>query len=172
MAKTAAERQRDYRKRHPARMNNAKSKWALEKPEKFREGVRRRNRAYEKRNPGRSITRNAKFRTTIHGAACYLYWNAKRRAKVENVEFSITKEWIKSVLESGKCQITGLSFAFGNGRRPWMPSLDRLNSKLGYTINNVQIVVWLYNAAKAEFSHEDVMTLAKALISKQKGGGL
>ena len=122
-------------------------------------------REYELRNPGRTKVRNAKFRTTVHGISCYLYWNAHRRAKVNGLIFSLTKNWIKAIVAQGVCQVTGLSFSLENGRKPWAPSLDRIDPTKGYTADNVQVVVWLYNTAKMEFRHEDVMILANALTN-------
>lgn len=165
MAKTAAERQRDYRKRHPERVA------AYKRSHPDLVGNRRRNRRlYAKstvEQKEKRLRKNADFRTTKRGAACYLYWNAKRRAKVDGLEFELTKEWIEAALNEGTCQVTGLPFSFGNGRRPMMPSLDKKDPKLGYTKDNVQVVVWMYNAAKAEFSHNDVVRLARAIIEKQ-----
>ena len=165
-AQTQSERQKSYRMRHPERIK----KYKRSHPDHV--GNNRRNkRMYHKdlvKSRQSTAKRNALFRTTIHGAACYLYWNAHRRSKMDKLEFSITKEWIEAVLKNGKCQITGLPFSFGNGRRPWMPSLDKSDPNSGYTKDNVKVVVWLYNTAKAEFSHDDVITLAKALVKKEK----
>lgn len=164
----AAERQKRYRERHPERCNTAKGEWALANPEKFKEGERRRNKAYRDRNPDKGLVRNAKFRTTVKGAACYLYWNAKRRAKVDGLEFTITKEWIIDAVANGKCQITGIPFVLQNGRKPWAPSLDKTNPKLGYTPDNVKVVVWIYNTCKWDNTHEDVVAFAKALMANEK----
>jgi hypothetical protein len=167
MSLTNAERSKRYRTRHPEMHKESKLRWERRNPERFKEMRKRIQARYEAKHPGRNRARSAKFRTTIKGASCYLYWNAKRRAKIEEVEFTLTKEWIQSKLSLGKCEITGLPFSHGNGRRPWMPSLDRINPELGYIPENVQLVVWLYNAAKAEFTHEDVLILARALVRKE-----
>src|SRR3990167_4957902 len=135
---TPAARQKRYRAAHPERGRGAKSTWALANPEKYREGARRRTRAYEQRHPQRNRVRHAKFRTTLHGTACYIYWNAKRRAVVDGLEFTLTKEWITQVLEDGRFQVTGLPFSFDNGRKPWAPSLDKTNPLGGYTRRNVK----------------------------------
>lgn len=165
---TGAQKQKRYRERHPERCATAKGLWALANPEKFREGARRRDREYRKRNPQKSLIRNAKFRTTAKGAAQYLYSNAKRRAKVGGLEFSITREWILDAVEKGKCQITGIPFVIANGRKPWAPSLDKTNPRGGYTPGNVKVVVWMYNTCKWDATHDDVITFARAVVGANK----
>jgi hypothetical protein len=164
---TNAERQKRYRERHPDRISTAKGVWALANPEKFREGAHRRDRLYRERHPDKSKIRNAKFRATARGAATYLYYNAKRRARIDGLEFSLTKEWILAAVENGKCQITGLPFTFENGRKPFAPSLDRTNPLMGYTPDNVKIVVWMYNSCKWCFTHEDVVVFARAVVEAE-----
>ena|SRR3990167_5781953 len=165
---TAAERQRRYRIAHPERCATAKGLWALANPEKFREGAHRRDKAYRERNPRKAIIRNAKFRTTAKGAAQYLYSNAKRRAKVSGVAFTITKEWILERVQAGKCEVTGMPFVIANGRKPWAPSLDKTNPLGGYTPDNVKVVVWMYNTCKWDSTHDDVVAFARAVLGVNK----
>jgi hypothetical protein len=55
-----------------------------------------------------------------------------------------------------------------------MPSVSKnknmiersVGDQAGYTANNVQIVVWLYNRAKGDGTHEDVMQLVEALSAQ------
>lgn len=159
---TAGERQKRYRERHPDRVKHYTGTVVA------KEGAKRRQRAYEQRNPDRRKVRNAKFRTTAHGAACCLYWNAKRRAQVDGLEFSLTKEWIAAAVTSGVCQVTGLPFVYENGRSPWAPSLDKTDPAGGYTPENVKVVVWMYNTCKWTFTHEDIVTFARAILGAEK----
>ena len=163
---TGAEIQKRYRERHPDKVRTAKSAWALANPELYRDGVRRRTRAYELRNPGRSKIRNAKFRTTPRGSAAYLYSNAKRRAKVDGLKFTLTKQWIQDAINKGVCQVTGMPFVFANGQKPWAPSLDKTDPSGGYTPDNVKVVVWMYNTCKWCFKHEDVVAFAHVVAKE------
>lgn len=47
--------------------------------------------------------------------------------------------------------------------RPFAPSIDRIESKKGYTSDNIQIVCQIVNRAKNEYSQEmfDAMCLAR-----------
>jgi hypothetical protein len=92
---------------------------------------------------------------------------AKHSAKKKGIEFTLTLEWILERIEGGTCAISGLPFVFGgnHGRHagPRTPSIDRKDPMLGYTPDNCQVVVWIYNCAKADTEHNEVMALAEAL---------
>lgn len=65
-------------------------------------------------------------------------------------------------LERGVCEVSGLPFSFQAGS-PFVPSLDRRDNALGYTSENTQLVVFLYNTCKSAGTHDDVMRLCEAL---------
>ena len=97
----------------------------------------------------------------------YFLWNnARQRSKTKGISFSITQEWVQEKFEQGVCEITGLPF--GDMRTPFAPSLDQINPGKGYTPDNTQMTVWIYNSCKGKFTHEDVLTLAHALTQASK----
>lgn len=100
-----------------------------------------------------------------------LFHDIKRRAQKKNLEFSLTKEWIRQRLE--KCAVTGLELVLDrtgeNKTHPFAPSVDRIDSDRGYTPDNCQVVCWMYNAAKNRHTHEDVLRFAEALLSMGQG---
>ena len=54
--------------------------------------------------------------------------------------------------------MTGIEFDLSFGKahaRPFGPSLDQIKPGAGYTEENTQVVVWIYNAAKTNGEHED-----------------
>lgn len=112
---------------------------------------------------------NLREKDPIMFAALMLFRNAKRRAGKRGLEFSLPLDWIVDALNKGRCCITGIPFDLflehrGKHSSPWSPSLDRIDSRQGYTKDNVQVVVWAYNHAKMDFTHYTVITLAKALV--------
>ena len=93
--------------------------------------------------------------------------NTVKRKVKRGYKFTIDKGWILERLEVGVCEITGLKFdIFGETRSLFLPSIDRINPKLGYTHDNCQAVLYGYNAAKNVNTHEEVMQLARALVGK------
>lgn len=106
-----------------------------------------------------------------HRAGRLLTWSRSRAAR-KGLAFDLDREWLEVRLAAGICEVTGLPFDFspvGNLHcRPFSPSLDRRDSRQGYTKENCQIVVWIYNMAKGEWTHGDVVRLAAALLEKEK----
>jgi hypothetical protein len=98
---------------------------------------------------------------------------SKTRARIIGVPFSITPQWVLARLVTMKCEVTGIPFDFhgedkgDQWRSMFAPSLDQKIPSAGYTKENVQIVVWCYNAAKGTGTHEDVLRMAEALMSKK-----
>lgn len=99
-----------------------------------------------------------------------LFQRAKDRAGAKGLEFSLSQRDIVQRVASGFCEVTGIPFLLNHRservtqRNQFAPSLDRIDSRKGYTTDNVQVVVWIYNAAKGEGTHEEVMRMASALI--------
>jgi len=107
-------------------------------------------------------------RQTVKGAAVQLAANARQRAKKAGVPFDLSSTEIAAMLEPMLCQVTGLPLNFEQGpRNPFSPSLDRKVPSLGYVTENVQVVCWMYNAAKGTWTHEEVMKMATALTEKE-----
>ena len=101
-----------------------------------------------------------KFRRTPHGRACKL---------LSGKDHSLDPSDIARRIAAGYCEVTGLPFDMGLAgekvARAYTPSLDRIDSTEGYTPDNVQVVVWIYNRAKGVDGHDAVLTLARALCT-------
>lgn len=113
----------------------------------------------------RNLESIGNYTTSVKGRAKIMLGNARARN-----ECSITSEWLEQKLENGVCEVTGLPFVFNHmqGKVPFSPSLDRISSNLPYTPENTRVVVWIYNSAKNVFTDEDVLTMAKALLEREK----
>lgn len=113
--------------------------------------------------------RHAQWRDTPKGRAGVMVSHARGRARKKGLEFNLTSEWLSSHLEPGRCEVTGIPFDLratqngGGPGQPFTPSLDRIDPAKGYTPDNVQVVVWIYNAAKGIGTHEEVLVLVRAL---------
>lgn len=66
------------------------------------------------------------------------------------------EEWIAEKSELTHCEITGIAFEL-NKRGPFQRSLDQRIPGLGYTKENTDVVVLIYNYAKNKFDSEDVV---------------
>ena len=108
----------------------------------------------------------------------YLGWSARMisrkrdRAKNKGIEFDLDLKWFRGKLANNKCEVTGLPFYKDYWRRgkahPFAPTIDKTDPSKGYTKDNVKVVCWVYNTAKHDNTHNDVLIMAKALIAAQK----
>jgi len=114
------------------------------------------------------IANTKKYNATSHGTAKRLLDLARRRAIEKELLFDLDREWIKNKIDLGFCEASGIPFNLSIRRGPFTPSLDKINPKGNYTKDNVQVVVCIYNFAKSNYTHEDVVTLAKALLQESK----
>lgn len=83
---------------------------------------------------------------------------SRQRSKKKSRENNLTIQDIKDAFpKDGLCPIFGIKMAFGNvGFRENSPSIDRLDSKKGYTRDNIQIISWKANRIKKDASIEEL----------------
>ncbi len=157
-------------------------KWRAKYPERYRQT----NKNWYAKHPGYAAAKTKKWRAKHPGystvkrrerqklnPAKHLLTHYKYWAKIRKKSFSLTLSWIEKKLIAGICERSGVRFIceMGNrdllgGRNPWYPSIDRIDSSLGYTENNCQMVITLYNFAKNEWTDADVLKMAKGLVAK------
>lgn len=106
--------------------------------------------------------------STIKGRANRLFLAARHRAKVGNLEFTITQIELEVLLHVGKCQKTGLKFDYSSPKNknfnPLSPSVDRKNPYAGYTTDNIQIVCNAYNLAKNQMTDNEFLDFCKIVV--------
>lgn len=159
---------RNYRKENFERIlkNRRKSK--------NREYKREYDREYCNKNSERISERGREYRNTIIGKCRQLVNAAKVRSGRKNLEYNINADVIYVMImeQKQKCVQTGVKFTFDNKGDGSVnlksPSLDRKDSSKGYTIENIQITCWFYNAGKGSSSDEEVWKLLNETF-KNKG---
>lgn len=94
--------------------------------------------------------------------------NAKRR----NIDFNVTPEqvdelWIK---QNGKCALTGTQMSNNyNSDKFSKVSLDRIDHKVGYELNNVQLVLGIVNITKNILNNTEYVDLCKKVVNYVHG---
>lgn len=92
-----------------------------------------------------------------------------RKTKSRNKDFNLTLEHLKDVWDTqeGICPYTGIKLKDWsykkNSNSLHTASLDRINSKKGYIIGNVQFVSKNINYMKNSLSHEETVELCKII---------
>lgn len=102
-------------------------------------------------------------------AACR---NTRRKAPVRALSHDLTSEQIKLLWLrcSGKCEVSGIAFDVScedgrHKRRPWAPSLDRVDSAIGYTFSNVRVVCVAVNLAMNQWGVDVLYKIAVNLFA-------
>lgn len=101
-----------------------------------------------------------------------LYEKTKARAKRLGREFDFPMSEFVTLWEAskGRCALTGIKFDVGNApgyrRRPWVPSVDRIDSKLGYIPGNVRLICCAMNTALSEYGDAVFEKIARAYIDR------
>lgn len=84
----------------------------------------------------------------------------KRRAKKENIEFNLTKDFLISLYknQNGKCFYTDeiLHLMNGQGRLQTGLSIDRVDNSKGYLIDNVVLCTSRFNTIKSNMTLEEI----------------
>lgn len=92
------------------------------------------------------------------------------RSKLRGQQCSITRQHIVQamLLTNGRCQLSGLKFCMdaapGRSNRPFMHSIDRINSSEGYTVFNIRIVCAGINIAMMHWGEELFSQLAVGYV--------
>lgn len=96
-------------------------------------------------------------------------WAMAKRAATKGMCFDLTIEWLDKKLALKHCEATGLPFK-GAATDTFGLTIDRKDSTKGYTQENCWAVCWIYNRAKLDGTHEDLVTMARALVEKDSAG--
>jgi hypothetical protein len=107
----------------------------------------------------------------MRSLASELLSQARRRAKDKDIPFTLTRAELDSALvrANGRCEMTGRAFdskTYSGRRRPFAPSIDRIDSSKGYHAQNIRIVCVATNAALAEFGDKVLYSLFEAMMLK------
>lgn len=102
----------------------------------------------------------------------YLLKQTRKNAKARGIPFTLGMEDLEALLDEsgGYCQITGIEFDFewaGGNRRPWTPSIDRIDSDSGYSLENCRLVCAMVNVAINEWGIEAFERLVMAVAENQ-----
>ena len=103
----------------------------------------------------------------------YIEKKARGRAKRAGRAYDLPGGWAKAQFErqEKRCALSGVLFNKDRDKHaPLAPSIDRKNSDEGYTPENCQLVTYIVNCAKNQFTGEEFLDMCRAVV--RKSGGL
>ncbi len=69
--------------------------------------------------------------------------------------------------QEGKCAVTGLLMTWAKGTYlPASISIDRIDSSVGYRLDNVRLICYAINTFKGVWSDEHMIEMARAIVAK------
>lgn len=97
---------------------------------------------------------------------------ARLRSKQKGLEFTIDLDWARRQIsrQDYHCIATGIEFDTRSRKsfmRPYIPSIDRKNSSMGYTPDNCRLVIFAFNAMVSDWGDGLFFDVAQAYIEKQ-----
>lgn len=139
--------------------------WRKNNPERARATLLARLRRYKGKRTSATTAWREKQRHTKPWMR--LLEASKARASKYGMDHDLTVEWCKENW-SGRCAISKLPFdmSYGNGKpgpRMFAPSIDRIDSARGYTIENCRFVLVAVNALKHAGTDADLLRIARAI---------
>jgi hypothetical protein len=99
----------------------------------------------------------------------YLLQSAKLRAKEKRWIFDLTDEWA-SARWTDCCEVSKLPFEGGKkgrGPHPLSPTIDRIDSSIGYTQENTRFVLWGVNALRGLGDDAEMYRIAEAIVKNK-----
>ncbi len=97
----------------------------------------------------------------------FLLRGAKSRAVKYGRDYDLTLDWARARW-TGKCELTVIEFDWSRGTiHALSPSLDRIDSSIGYTQENCRFILQAINAFKGAESDEMMFTIARAMLERK-----
>ena len=99
---------------------------------------------------------------------------AKGRAKDIGKDFDLTTDQVFALMEKQeyRCVLSGFKFALNerksSARRVFAPSIDRIDCKRGYTIDNVRLVIVAVNIGLADFGDDAYIRVCRAVAKQSR----
>lgn len=143
--------------------NNPFKNACIKNPELIENCKKNKIEEWNKLDKEKRYTRNKK--TIIGDISNYHWTKINNNAKNRDLEFNITPEYIWNLWleQNGKCKLTGVELNLKSIYEV-TASLDRIDSKYGYIIGNVQWVHKIINWTKNALSNDEFINLCYRVV--------
>lgn len=113
--------------------------------------------------------------TSLPSWATHMLYNCEKNARARDIEFTLREDDLRSMLAStnGYCSVTGVRLCLdenstecGHTKRPYAPSIDRIDSNIGYAPGNCRIVCISANIAMGRWGEEVLLEMTRGIARK------
>lgn len=94
----------------------------------------------------------------------YLATKANARKRAGSVK--LDEQHIRKLAQDQNNQCALTNQVMDINSKWWRPSLDRINSKIGYTLENIRLVAWIVNHTKGDLMDDEFIDMCKKVASK------
>lgn len=111
--------------------------------------------------------------SVVDSLAERMFARAKKGAKRRGLAFTISLDEVRYLIAAsdGHCALTGMPFDHNaDGFKPFVPSIDRIDSNAGYVAGNCRIVCLAVNIAMSNWGEEVLEKLAIGFLLKRHMG--
>jgi hypothetical protein len=105
-----------------------------------------------------------------------LYRQAVRNATARGIAFELSETQFLDICarSGGRCEVSGIpfdvTFSIDQAKRPWAPSLDRIDSTKGYISGNCRLVTVAANLSMNAWGEQVLLKLALAVADRARRG--
>ena len=117
------------------------------------------------RQQRREAERRRAYEKRCHLWANRFYKRIRTRSRELQWPCDVTRAWIAERLLVGRCELSGLPFVF-HPKQPFLPSIDRIDSRQPYTQANCRVILLLLNYAKNRYKEQ---VFVPALLAAAEG---
>jgi len=111
-----------------------------------------------------------KYNQSIRGIAVTACKASKRRARIKNLPFNLTSNYLESIYPKNSiCPILGYTLKVSNiSLGKLSPTLDRIDPRLGYVRGNVEFVTNIANLMMTSATGRDIKRFVKWATKRYK----
>lgn len=117
-----------------------------------RNEILKRRKEYLQKNGDKIRKQNVEYRRRTKNSV--LMSNAKRRAKIKDLDFNLT---IEDIVIPEFCPVLGIKIDTDNNKlNPSSPTVDRIDNTKGYVKGNVRVISWRANFIKSDSTIDEM----------------
>lgn len=126
----------------------------------------------------RSAAKRAWTKHPLYSRGLEAFWDKRLQATragayARSIVFAVDKDDLVGMFleQNGKCALSGIEMNFkdkgasARGRKALLqPSVDRIDSNMNYTLDNIQIVAMAVNLMKGDLRQENFISLCRSVV--------